>query len=295
MFMPDFFQTYFIDPIIYNTGYNIVNTAVFAIILIAAVFIAYKLLRALKISVNKEFFIGIIPFIALGGILRSWEDLLEATGATQGLINTMLKNFILVDATGTARNLLLISPLIYVVMFFVALIPLLIAKVLERYRKIDYWKTWFVIGLLFDILVLSQLRFQNSSGFFAVAGITVFWVVVIFIARKFSLWKNLQIKNFFTNENTFLLDIHMFDAATTFVALTYFNYFEQHVLPGFLIGIFGPASMFFLKLVVVSVVLYIFDKEMKNEEGKRTFLKIVILILGMGPGLRNFLRIVMGV
>ncbi len=126
-------------------------------------------------------------------------------------------------------------------------------------------------------------------------GIAIFWVAVILAAKKFSFYKNLKIKGFFTNENTFLLNVHMFDATTTFVALTYFNYFEQHVLPGFLINIFGPASMFILKLVVISAVLYIFDKEMKNDAEKRTFLKIVILILGMGPGIRNFLRMIVGV
>ena len=126
-------------------------------------------------------------------------------------------------------------------------------------------------------------------------GIAIFWVAVILAAKKFSFYKNLKIKGFFTNENTFLLNVHMFDATTTFVALTYFNYFEQHVLPGFHIHIFGPASMFILKLVVISAVLYIFDKEMKNDAEKRTFLKIVILILGMGPGIRNFLRMIVGV
>ncbi len=291
--MPDFFQTYFIDPIIYNTGYNIVNTAVFAAILIVAVFVTYKLLRALKISINKHFFIGILPFIALGGILRSWEDLLEATGMTQGLLNTAIKNFVLVDATGVARNLLLISPIMYVVMFLLALSALLIAKLLEKYKKIGYWKTWFAIGVLLDILVLSQLRFNSTPAFIAVIGIAAAWVIVLFAAKKFCPWK--KIREFFTNENTFLLDVHMFDATTTFVAMSYFGYFEQHVVPNFLIGIFGPASMFVLKLVVISLVLYFFDKELKNDTKKRTFLKIVILILGMGPGIRNFLRLVMGV
>ncbi len=324
--MPGFFQTYFIDPIYYGTGYNIVNTAVFAAILIVAALLTYKLLRALKIRIDKNFFFGIIPFIALGGILRSWEDLLESAGATS-LLNSLLGNFVLVDATGTARNLLLVSPLIYVTMFFVALIPLLIAKLAEKYWKIAYWKSWFTIGIILDAIVLSQLRFINTFGFVAMVGITIFWVVAIMAVKKISIWKStkltedknpafasskikansdksrishshyLKLRNFFSNENVFILDVHMFDATTTFVSLSYFSYFEQHVLPSFLIGIFGPGIMFILKFVVVSIVLYFFDKELSKEEDleKRTFLKIVVLILGMGPGLRNFLRLAMGV
>ena len=86
----------------------------------------------------------------------------------------------------------------------------------------------------------------------------------------------------------------MFDASTTFVALQFFPYFEQHVLPGFFISMFGPVAMFFIKLPVVAAVLYYLDKDM-NEPEKKNFIKIVILILGLGPGLRNFLRLGMGV
>lgn len=293
--MADFFKTYFIDPIFYNTGYNIVNTAVFAILLVAAVFVTYKLLRRLGIRVDRSFFIGIIPFIALGGILRAWEDLLEATGATHGLIGSAINNFVLVDATGVARNLLLISPLIYVVMFVIALAALIFAKAIEKYAKISYWKTWFTVGIILDIVILSQFRFQSAFALYAVAGISIAWFAVIFAAKKFSAWRKLKINSFFSNENMFLLDVHLFDATTTFVALSYFNYFEQHVVSNFFISFLGPASMFLLKLVVISAVLYLFDRELKKDVEKRTFLKIIILILGMGPGLRNFLRLIMGV
>jgi len=294
--MPDFFQTYFVDPIIYNTGYNPVNTVAFAIILVVAVFLVYKLLKKMNITVDRKFFFGILPFVALGGVLRAWEDLLEATG---GATNGVFKTFIVVDAAGTARNTLLISPLIYVVMFVIALAALLIAKFVQYKKKIPYWKTWFVIGMILDVFVLAQLRFSSAFAFLAVVGITILWVALTLLAKYVSTQK---IKNFLTNENAFLIDIHLFDATTTFVALQFpqqlgINYFEQHVVAGFAIGLLGPASMFLLKLIVVPIVLYMFDKELNKKEDieKRTFLKIIVLILGMGPGLRNFLRMVMGV
>ena len=53
--MADFFKTYFIDPIYYNTGYNIFNTAVFAIILIAAALLTYKLLKAMNVKIDKKY------------------------------------------------------------------------------------------------------------------------------------------------------------------------------------------------------------------------------------------------
>ena len=49
-----------------------------------------------------------------------------------------------------------------------------------------------------------------------------------------------------------------------------------------------------LKLVVLLPVLYIVDRY--TEPGEfRNFLKIVILILGLAPGLRDLIRLVVGV
>jgi uncharacterized membrane protein len=95
----------------------------------------------------------------------------------------------------------------------------------------------------------------------------------------------------------------MFDAAATWTALSFFGYAEQHVLPRLLIGIMGPAAMFALKIVVVIPVLYIIDRYTEREgkspnkysKAKYTdftnFLKIVILILGLAPALRDMIRL----
>ena len=123
--------------------------------------------------------------------------------------------------------------------------------------------------------------------------LSAFWVMLLILAKKLA-ERFTKIK-FFSRENTSILSVHLFDATTTFVALTYFPYFEQHVLPSFLINIFGPAVMFALKFAVVAAVLHVLDKEMKQEIQKKKFIKLVILILGLAPGLRNFFRLIMGV
>lgn len=295
--MPDFFQTYFIDPITYNTGYNIVNTLAYALILIASAFIVYKLLKRLGVRIDRKFLVGISPFIAFGGILRAYEDLLEATGAVG-----VLKGFIITDAFGAQRNVLLLSPLIYVLIFVVALAALIIARLVQNYRKIDYWKTWAVIGIILNIAVLSQLRFVSAFALASVFLITAGWAAAIIVAGKIAEKKNIgKLKALLTPENSFLIGVHMFEATTTFVALQFpkqlgVSYFEQHVVAGFVTGVLGPASFFLLKIIVVPIVLYYLDKEFKPQEyEKKNFLKIIVLILGLGPGLRNFLRMVMGV
>jgi uncharacterized membrane protein len=293
MGIEDFFQTYYIDPIYQGTGYNIVNTLTYAILLVFIVILVYNLLRHFKIKIDNKFFLGILPFIFLAGILRSFEDLLEATGANESLLGTVFSPFV-IAANGTFRNILLVTPPVYLTMLFVIAFSLSIAVFLERTLKLPYHKSWFAMGSVLSFLVLIQLPVSNIYAAVLMLGIAFFWIVVILAAKKYISPRNEFVKKVLTRENSFILSVHMFDASTTFVALQFFDYFEQHVLPGFLISFFGPGVMFLLKLAVVSIVLYYIDKDTANEEHKK-LIKVAILILGLGPGLRNFFRLVMGV
>lgn len=276
VFAPAFFQTYFIDPLVQGTGYNVVNTAVFAAILIAAVLGVYALLRRMRIRVDRAFFVGIVPFIVLGGALRALEDFNEATGA--------------------ARNFFLVTPLIYVTMFVVALASLLAAIAIARVTKntLPYHRAWAAIGIAALLLTLAQLRFANPFAFGMVVIVSLIWAALLVGVKFFARGK---VASFLTPENSFIIFVHLFDATTTFVAVSYLGYFEQHVLPSFLIAIIGPAAIFLLKIVVVPAVLYLFDRELAapKDMEKNRFLKIVVLILGLGPGVRNFVRMVAGV
>ena len=262
-----FFEQYFIDPIISGSGYNVYNTLAYAALLIVAVFVTYKLLKKMKIAIDDRFMLGVLPYVILGVLLRALED-------------------------ASSYGIWLKTPLIYIVIFLVALGGLLIAKAAERFTKRSYHLVWAGIGLIAVLAGLSQIAVRSPFALAAMISLALFWAVLLILAKKLS---EKMGRKFFTWENTALLAVHMFDASTTFVALTYFPYFEQHVLPGFLISIFGPAVMFALKFAVVAAVLHVLDKEMAKEKEKRKFIKLVILILGLAPGLRNFFRLVMGV
>jgi uncharacterized membrane protein len=97
--------------------------------------------------------------------------------------------------------------------------------------------------------------------------------------------------------NAGILSSHFMDASSTFVALTFFGYVEQHVLPSFLIDLAGgPAAgawiMFPMKILVVGGVLLLLDKYSEDEQFKN-FLKLIILILGLALGTRDFLTVSM--
>ena len=100
--------------------------------------------------------------------------------------------------------------------------------------------------------------------------------------------------------NLVIMYAHLLDASATFTALQWFTYGEKHVLPNFLIGLTGtPAVMFPLKAIVIAVVLYVLDVEIKKDLEKNvllgTLIRVAILVLGLAPGTRDLLRLAMGV
>ena len=268
----DFFQQYFVDPIVSGSGYNIYNTAVYAVLLIAAAFVVFKVIRKLKIEVNNNFLFGVIPFVVLGGLARAMQD------------------------AGIIKSFWFITPLIYVTVFAIAFVSLVASKISEKFVKFPYYRIWFCIGAAAVLIFLVQVSVKNVFALEAIFLIALLWTLIVVFVKKMAerYVKKFPLLAVFTWENTALLAVHMFDATTTFVALTYFPYFEEHVLPSLLIGLFGPAVMFALKFVVVGAVLYAIDKEVAEKQ-QRKFVKLVILILGLAPGLRNFFRLVMGV
>jgi uncharacterized membrane protein len=268
--MVDFLKQYFIDPITYGTGYNIYNTLTYAIILIIAAFFVYKMLKYFKIKIDNKFFLGVLPYVMLGGLLRALEDASVVTG------------------------FLYKTPIIYFVVFVIALATLLVSIIIERFTKINYYKTWLVIGAAVVLFGLVFVKPVNMTAFGIVLLIAAAWIIILFAFKRFT--KNFsKIQSFLTKENMFLLSVHMFDASTTFTSIQFYPYYEQHVLPNFLIGIFGPIVMFPLKLIIVALVLYVLDKEMKVDDNMKSYMKFLIMILGLAPGLRNLLRLVMGV
>lgn len=286
--MQDFFQQYFMEPIITQgiAGYNIFNTPVYALGFALAVFGAYKLLKRLEIKIDRRFLIGILPFILSGGVWRVVRDAQILTSP------------------------LLVTPLIYFVLFAVTITALLLSVGVERFlikakerrgELREYHKIWFVLGmvvLLCGFALLAQLPIRNWDALGIITALSAGWGVAIFVCHRLS--HKLKAFGVFTRENACLLWAHMFDASTTFTALQFFagaGYYEQHVVSAAVIGALGPAGQFLLKLVVLIPVLWLLDKELHRKEDSqlRGFIKIAILILGLALGTRNMLRLCLGV
>src|SRR5512133_3930095 len=95
-----FINTYYLDPIRGDEGYNLVNTFTWAVVRGSCVFGVFKLLKKLEVKIKPEFIISIIPFVLAGSSLR----VLEASPA---------------DIFQPPYSYLLITPNIYFLVFVI--------------------------------------------------------------------------------------------------------------------------------------------------------------------------------
>jgi len=257
MFLQEILKKYFIEPIIYGYGYNIVNTIVYGILFASSTILIYKILKKLKIKIDEKFFIYLFPFLVLGSVLRVLED---------------IKFF---------ESKFFVSPFIYILIFLLAFSSLVISIFLEKKLKIEYHYLLLSISLT---ILLYFSKFLFTKFFFE--PLLIVLPISLLLSFPFLI---LCYKKKISKINAAVISSHIFDASTSFTALTFSEKFlEQHVFANLLLPFFGTPSFFLMKIIVIPLVLIIIDKNIKNVEEKN-FIKFAIFILGFSPGLRNLL------
>ena len=177
------------------------------------------------------------------------------------------------------------TPGSYIITFALALFVLLISLTLQRFLKYRYWRTMFVIGLALCAINIYLLPVLDFYPMLIILGLVFLFTGIFTIPRFIN-----RMRPYFSNVNIAILGAHFLDASATFISMSFFGYSEQHVVPRLLIDLLGPWVMFLLKIVVVIPALILIDRY--TEEGNfRNFLKIVVLILGLAPGLRSTIRL----
>jgi len=293
--MADIIYDNFIRPIMQNGWYNPANTILYGILLVIGVYAVFRMLKRLDISIDRPFLYAILPFIFWGSTTRVLHDAAFAGALPTPQLNAFYSSSIFP------------TPGSYLITFGLALLILLVSLVIQKATGgkkrtligitlkeggIPYWKSMAVVGIALCIINVILIPFISIVPLLMVLGTWLLWSGLFFILGR---WKALTervhaIKELLTGQNLVILSAHFLDASATFVALSFFGYWEQHVVPNIFIPMFGPISMFFLKAVVVLPVLWAIDHY--GEKGNfNNFLKIVILILGLAPGLRDVIRL----
>jgi len=277
-------------------GYTLLSEITYGIILIAALFVIYKLLKKLEITIDWRFCLALMPYILFGPVTRTLED-----------TNYFNEPFVY----------WFISPLIYLQIAAYALLFLLLGYYLEQKynkRKLTVNTVVFLGGA---ILLLPSLyliarwilgdQWSASTGvrfdvFAIVIGLVALIVGLVYLVAY--LYRHKESIAVYKNPlNLAILTGHLIDGLTSYISikdpfLMGLSYSEKHPASNVLLEIWGPLFPI-AKFALVIVVIYVFDilykEELKDHFTLVNLLKIGILILGFSPGLRDLLRVTMGV
>lgn len=253
-----FFQEYFIKPIIQREGYNIVNTFAYAILFIVLSYLTFNFLKSLKIKIDFFLALAISPYILSGVIIRVIND------------------------AGIIKGYIFVTPNIWLLFFTIILLSIIISYIIQQKFKIPYFKTMFLFGFTIFSFLSSMIKINNMLALVYFLLFFVPIMVLIYLIK-------------FPPENKIVLSFQALDSIVTAIAITWFGYTEQHVLPRMLIEKTNTAFSFVIvKIAAIYFALKMLDEYEKDKEFN-FYIKMLIAILGLSTGLRSLLRLLYGV
>jgi uncharacterized membrane protein len=277
----EFIYKYYIDPIQYGQPYNVVDTLTYALILVIAIYVLYRWLTASKIvSVDRRFVLATLPFVVLGGLLRVFED--------TGMITS-------------GWHVILVTPLIYFVLFFFTIAVLILSAQFQKAGLIrDYAPLYAGTGIVSCIVVAGVLVWFGITTttvdprvFLVIMGLAVATSAAVYAAMRYLLrWKYAADPLYLS-----LIFGQMLDAsATSFgIDLHPLSYMEVHVVGSNLIALTGTAFVMFpLKLVVLFPAVWLLQHY--RDDAPQVLWHLILLAMitvGLAPGVRDMVRMIL--
>ncbi len=246
--------------------YSIQDYVVYILILIAILWILYRYLF-IRIKLNRDFLLASMPYVLAGILVR-----------------------ILADVGFFPRSQWWsITPGVYVLALGAGLLALAMGILLNRRFGTDYWLFPLAAGAVADGILIYYLipYIKNPLVILYPVAIAAFITGIVYFASSTP-----GLRIFRKQENVAIIFAHLLDGTSSFYGIEYYGFLEEHLLPRLLIDFAGNAIIMIpLKLLVILTVLYLLEKWYREEEEKDEtlykMLKLVILILGIGPSLRN--------
>ncbi|WP_435346825.1 DUF63 family protein [Haloarchaeobius sp. HRN-SO-5] len=296
-------------------GYTVVSEIGYALILLLMLVGVALLVERLRITRFRALFYGLFPFMLFGGTLRVVEDVNDrARFAREVAIQNGVSP---AEAPSPIfeypLNTLLISPIIYFTVFFIALAAVVAAVYLARNAvDRDFEYPLFAIGT--GILVLNLAYFawavvtQDYVSFYpqvtlvVLVGATVATGVTWYLIERFKPG---------INAGTGLMGLvvlwaHSVDGVANFVGLNLMptltgeaNLTGKHPVNRFIVDVAGqylPAYLdafpfLLVKLVAATFVIYVFDETVFEDSPRFTVMLLVAIVaVGLGPGTRDMVR-----
>lgn len=246
---------------LFFSGYNLVNTLVYGLLLGILGLLAIKVLRKtkFKIKIDNRLYSSITPYIILASIIR-----------------------VLIDSGTIPFSLFLVGFLGIVTFGGLFLFLLVISLLVQRRWEIGYHKPMLFLGMILVSFTLPWIRISNPKVFITLP-FTLLLTTPLLLAQKS--WQ-------FLSKNLLPLSSNIFNSVTNFVG-SYFGYGQKHVVQRFWVSTVGnPLAILGINILVAFPILY--GLELLEEDYRRIG-RLIIFALTLGSGLRNLLRIGMGV
>jgi len=292
----EFIYRYYIPGIVHDASYNIVDTVSYALILGISIFPVLKLLQRLRVDVDRDFIRAIVPYILAGSTLRVIEDIFRRCVLEH-------PDFVL-----PLWHSILITPLIYILVFIITVILLVLSIKIGSILQRDWHRIFASMGIIWFVINLALLRIvmidlaptpivempERIGALFLIVALGAAITLVVYLVAS-----RIKFEYLTDRLNIGILAAHLLDASSTFVVVDLLEgYTEKHVVPTLLIDFTGTAAVMYpLKLLIFIPVIYLLDEEFRREDDKmiQNLIKLVILVLGLSPAVRNILRMAVGV
>ncbi len=248
----EFIYKYFWEPMFTRSGYNPINTLVYAFLLGMGTIYSYKyVIKPLKVKIDERFFLAVTPMIVFGATVRA-----------------------LVDGGILPQNPLILTPGIFFTAAFLFGTALAIDVKLGKYPRIT--TAWGVLLALWtNYLLITHAKSWEPYGL-TLLHTAVSWVPIL-ILYKYRPFDRLYL---------YAVLAHFYDIASTVVAIHFYGYREVHWLENILVQHFG-AYFYYPWITVILVLVYYGLQKLVPDEDERHLWYLMVYVLGLGPAIRD--------
>jgi uncharacterized membrane protein len=295
-------------------GYTLVSELGYMVALVFFLVGVYFFLRQYDLANDVDLYYPLVPFMLLGGALRVIEDSTDVAvdNSVEPLVSYPL-------------NSLLVSPVIYFVLFVLTLGALIATELLaDRGIVEDSYRALGNLGVAMLGVTLLYLAYLGVTKEYTYLFPQVLALTVVLASGiAYVVWRTLEVKWPEVVGATgaigfFVLWGQAIDGVANVISADFlhaiglparFNYYPKHpanriiidvtssIQPDSLSAIIGTSWPFLVvKMIVGSLVLWLFTDEFIDESPRYALLLLVaVTAVGLGPGTRDMLRATFGI
>ncbi|WP_414837789.1 DUF63 family protein [Candidatus Nanosalina sp. VS9-1] len=251
------------------TGYNSVNTVLYALVATAIIYGVYRGFRRYNVEFTMEKVLYSLPFILLGGLMRFVED--------TGVIDYPL-------------SIILITPILHFAILGLYTATLASARKLEGLKNLTENQLMLYTGSAILLpAVIFTLNFFSGIDFRIDLLLTAFAIPIIVTAVYRFLVADTELDN---PGYHLIVFSQLFGGASSMLAVTQ-GYEQKQLLTQAFTSIFGVSGILIAKTLLAALVIYaLLDVE---EEEFQALAVLVLAVVGLATGIRVLLRMLAGI